>query len=100
MTDQEVLLDLLQNFIEALRRTIGDLSLEALRWQPGPEANNIAVTVWHVSRAFDLLKVRVLENEGSEAEQWFTEGWEARTGYDPRGIGIGGFGNLSGYTQA
>jgi hypothetical protein len=69
MTDQEILLDLLQDYMRVLPRTVGDLSLEALRWQPGPEANNIAVTVWHVSRAFDLLKVRVLENQGSETEQ-------------------------------
>ena len=100
MTDKEVLLDLLQNFMEVLRGTISDLPLEALRWQPGPEANNIAVTVWHVSRAFDLLKVRALENQDSAAEQWFTAGWAVRTGYDPRGLGYGGFGNLAGYTQA
>lgn len=99
MTDKELLLDLYQTFAEALRRTIKDLSFDALRWQPDQEANNIAVTVWHISRAFDLFKVRFFENRAPEEELWHTRGWVVKTGYDPRGIGRRELGNLVGYTQ-
>jgi hypothetical protein len=99
MTDKELLLDLFQTFADALHWTIKDLSLDALRWQPDAEANNIAVTAWHISRAFDLFKVRFFENRTPEEELWHTRGWAAKTGYDPRGIGYRGWGNLSHYTQ-
>jgi hypothetical protein len=99
MTDKELLLDLFQTLADALRLTIKDLSIDALRWQPDEEANNIAVTVWHISRALDLFKVCFFENRAPEEELWYTRGWAAKTGYDPKGIGRRGFGNLVGYTQ-
>ena len=99
MTDKELLLDLYQTLADALHRTIQDLPFGTLHWQPDKEANNIAVTVWHISRAFDLFKVRFFENRAPEEELWHTRGWVAKTGYDPRGIGGRGFGNLYGYTQ-
>jgi DinB family protein len=100
MTSRDILLDLLQNYDRALHRTIQDLSLDALSWCPDAEANSIALTVWHVSRAFDVLSVHVLEKRPPEEELWHTRGWTAKTGYDPRGIGWDGVGNLAGYTQA
>jgi hypothetical protein len=100
MSDKDVLLDLLQNYAKGMHRTISDLTLDALKWQPDPQANNIAVTVWHVSRAFDLLKVLILENQPPENELWFTCGWAEKTGYNPIGLGFDGFGNLAGYTLA
>lgn len=100
MDDKEILLDLLQNYAAGLHRTIADLSLDALTWQPDPQANNIAVTVWHVSRALDLLKVLILQDQPPENELWFTNGWAEKTGYNPIGLGHGGLGNLAGYTQA
>jgi hypothetical protein len=99
MTDKELLLGLFQTLSEALHRTLQDLPLDVLRWQPDEEANNIAVTVWHISRAFDLFKVRFFENLPPEEELWHTRGWAAKTGYDPRGIGRRELGNLVGYTQ-
>lgn len=99
MTDKELLLDLFQTLADTLRRTIQDLPLDMLRWQPDEEANNIAVTVWHISRAFDLVKVQFFESQPAEAELWHTRGWTAKTGYDPRGIGGRGQGNLYGYTR-
>ena len=99
MTDQEVLLDLLDTFGQGVQHTVGGMSLDCLRWRPDDEANNIAVTLWHVSRALDLLKVRVLEGRAPEDELWQINGWATQTGYDPRGIGWSGAGNLSGYTQ-
>ena len=99
MNDREILLDLLENFSKRIHRMLDGISLPALSWQPDPEANNIAVTVWHFSRAFDLLQARVLKNQAPDTELWHTKGWAARTGYDPRGLGWGGFGNLADYTQ-
>ncbi len=100
MNDREILLDLLENFSKRIHRMLDGVSLPALGWQPDAEANNIAVTVWHVSRAFDLLQTRILENQTPDAELWYTKGWAARTGYDPRGLGWSGLGNLAGYTLA
>jgi len=98
MNCKDVLVDILQHFGFGLHRTIKDLPKEALQWQPDSEANNIAVTVWHICRALDLLKVKILENQPDQNQLWFAMGWASRTNYDPRGLGIGGFGNLSGYT--
>lgn len=98
MNGKEILLDLLQDYADRIHRAIGELSPEALKWQPDPQANNIAVTVWHVSRAFDLLKVLILQAQPPENELWFTNGWAESTGYNPIGLGFDGFGNLAGYT--
>lgn len=70
----------------------------ALLWQPDAEANNIAVTVWHVCRALDLLKVKIIENQPDPNQLWYSKGWAAKTNYDPTGLGFSGFGNLSGYS--
>lgn len=98
MNHKDVLIDLLQHFAFSLHRTIADLSNEALQWQPDEEANNIAVTVWHICRALDVLKVKILENLPDQKQLWYTQGWAFKTNYDPTGLGIGGFGNLAGYT--
>jgi hypothetical protein len=100
MTDVEILRALFRNLAAVVHRTLEGVSPDALRWQPDQEANNIAVTVWHFSRAFDIFKVRLFENRSADEEVWCTHGWAAETGYDPRGLGFGGFGNLAGYTQA
>ena len=100
MTDREILLDLLSKLARMVHRTLEGLSLEQLRWQPDEEANNIAVTVWHFSRGFDVCKVRFFENQPAEEELWHRRGWAARTHYDPRGVGWGGYGNLVDYTRA
>ena len=98
MNQIDVMNDMLEHFAYVLHRTIGDLPMEAMQWQPDEEANNIAVTVWHICRALDLLKVKLIENRSDHEQIWFSEGWADRTGYDPAGLGIGGFGNLAGYT--
>ncbi len=98
MNCTDVLVDILQHFGFGLHRTIKDLPKEALQWQPDLEANNIALTVWHICRALDLLKVKILENQPDQKQLWYAMGWASRAGYDPRGLGTGGFGNLSGYS--
>jgi hypothetical protein len=98
MNHKDVLIDMLQHFGYVLHRTITDLPMDALQWQPDSEANNIAVTVWHVCRALDVLKVKIIENKPDQNQLWYHMGWASKTNYVPAGLGIGGFGNLSGYT--
>ena len=98
MNHKDVLIDMLQHFAYGLHRTIKDLPKEALQWQPDLEANNIAVTVWHICRALDVLKVKILENQPDQKQLWYARDWASKTNYDPAGLGIGGFGNLGGYT--
>lgn len=98
MNHKDVLLDMLENYAFSLHRTIADLPAEALQWQPDPEANNIMVTVWHVCRALDVLKVKIIGNRPHPDQLWYARGWASKTGYDPAGLGSGGFGNLAGYT--
>ena len=98
MNDIELLAEWVEDFAHDVRSEIEDLSPEDLAWQTDPQANSIGVTVWHVSRWLDLLTVRALQNRSPEEEQWHTEGWAAKTGYDPRGIGYRGLGAITGYT--
>ncbi len=99
MTGVEILHDWLRDLEIGLCHEIEDLTIEQLSWQPDPDANSIGVTVWHIGRWLDLLKVRVLDNLPPEMEQWHTRGWTAKTGYDPRGVGYRGYGTLTGYSQ-
>jgi hypothetical protein len=76
-----------------------DLAAEGLHWRPHPEANSIGITIWHVARVADFVLTVRLEGQPAEAQRWFTTGWQEQTGYDPRGIGAGGMGILTGYSQ-
>ncbi len=98
MNDKEVLIDLLNDVGSDIRREIGDMTVEELAWQPDPQANSVGVTVWHLSRWLDVLAVRILHAGVAEDELWHAQGWTERTGYDPRGIGASGLGNVTGYT--
>jgi ketosteroid isomerase-like protein len=99
MTDLEVLADLVDDLTKGIHKQVSGLSQQELTWRPDPAGNSIGVTVWHISRGLDVLKVRFLEQRQALAEQWHTQGWARQTAYDPRGIGTGGLGILSGYTQ-
>src|SRR6185312_9239945 len=99
MTDVEILADLVSHLTRGIRKAITGLSASQMAWRPDREGNSIGVTVWHCSRVLDVLKVQFLERQPAEAEQWHTQGWTQKTGYDPRGIGGDGLGMLSGYTQ-
>jgi hypothetical protein len=99
MTDIEVLIDLLRDFMKNARNEIEGLSDEALAWRPDPGGNSIGMTAWHFARWMDVLGARILQDLPAEQEQWHLQGWAARTGYDPRGIGSRGLGTITGYTQ-
>jgi len=93
MTDLELLLDWLNDLSQDLRGEIEPLTPEALYWQSHPEASSIGVTVWHVARWMDVLKVRAFQDGPAEEEVWHTRGWRERTGYGQRG-----FGAVTGYS--
>ena len=99
MTDTEILLDLLNTLAGMVHGVLEGMPLGQLRWQPDEQANNIAVTLWHISRSFDVFRVRFFEAQPAEEELWHVRGWAARMHYDPRGIGWRGFGNLARYTK-
>lgn len=61
MNDKDVLLDLINRFSVWVHWVIDEMTLDTLIWQPDQEANYIAVTMWHISRSFDLFKVRLME---------------------------------------
>jgi hypothetical protein len=100
MRDVEMLADLVTYAAQGTRHVVAGLSREELTWRPDAEGNSIGETVWHCSRWLDVLTVQLLEHRPAEAEQWHTRGWAEKTDYDPRGIGYGGFGAITGYTQA
>jgi hypothetical protein len=98
MTDLELLAELIEDLARDLRPEIEPLTPDALAWNPGPQANSIGVTLWHMARGMDFLAVRILQDKPAEEEGWHTQGWREKTGYDPRGIGYGGWGVVTGYT--
>lgn len=100
MQGKEILHDLLETQSKAINSELGELSAAALSWRPDEEANSIGVTIWHLARVADFVLTHRLEGRPVEEQRWFTDGWAERTGYDPRGIGAGGMGILTGYTQA
>lgn len=99
-TSPEFLRDLVtrlrRSTLSRLKRTPAD----ALYWQPDAEANSIGVTIWHYTRWFDLFGMVTLVDGDVADQHWFRDGWSERTGYDPRGIGYGGYGLITGYTVA
>jgi DinB family protein len=95
-----ILVELVDRVESGTLRRLKRVTPEALSWQPDPEANSIGVTIWHYSRWFDLLGTVTLPGGPNEAQRWMRDGWTARTGYDPSGIGFGGLGLITGYTVA
>ncbi len=98
MNDMELLAELIGDIVRDLRPEIQPLTVEELSWEPGPQANSIGVTLWHIARGLDLLATRVFQGKPAGEELWHTGGWRDRTGYDPRGVGYGGWGVVTGYT--
>ena len=82
-----------------LRRRIADLDESALEWRADDRGNNVRETAWHMARWIDVL-ARLSTGAQQSEERWFADGWAERTGYDPRGLGDGGLGALTGYTFA
>ncbi len=99
MNANDVLIDLLEDNRRRLQRVVGAISDESLVWKPEADANNIAVTIWHMARIFDVFLTQQAKGDLAEEECWFRHGWAKQTGYDPRGIGQNGWGMLADYSQ-
>ena len=97
MRDTELMAKWFEDVGARVREQIERLDEDALEWRADDRGNNIRETVWHMARWIDLL-TRVLDGAQASTERWFTDGWAQRTGYDPRGIGDGGLGTMTGYT--
>ena len=97
MRDTELMAKWFEDIGAGLRRRVKDLDEDALEWRADDRGNNVRETVWHMARWIDVLG-RLATGGQPSTERWFTDGWAARTGYDPRGIGDDGLGVLSGYT--
>lgn len=100
MNANEVLIDLLEDNRRRLHRLFAAISDDCVFWKPEPGANNIAVTVWHMARMFDVFLTQQALGGLAEEECWHRHAWAEQTGYDPQGIGLNGWGMLTGYTQA
>ncbi len=86
--------------LERLHHGLSHVSDDCALWRPDPDANSIAITVWHMARIFDVFLTQQAKGDSSREECWFRSGWAEQTGYDPRGRGQNGWGMLTGYTQA
>ena len=83
----------------AVRRRVYDLSDEPLIWRRTPRSNHVGFITWHCLRACDMQLGRV-RGVGPDGEVWQTDGFTARTGYAPRGLGARGIGIGTGYSLA
>jgi hypothetical protein len=93
-----VMIDYLEDNRRRLKRALVDMDDRALCWQPDPQGNSIAVTLLHMGRLLDVFLAQVIEDKPADGECWFQHGWADRTGYDPRGIGLEGWGTVNEYT--
>ena len=84
----------LNQFIEeALNRehqllvdAVQDLTPQELAWQPGPEANPIGWTLWHMLRVEDMWVQFFAQRQN---ELWERDGWHDRFGLPTRDNGFG-----------
>ena len=98
MNRAEFLIDLVETVTVQMSHELEGLTPAQMAWQPDSEGNSIGVTAWHCARWFDLTATQVLNGQPQSDELWYLDGWAARTGYDPAGIGFGGLGAITGYT--
>ncbi|MBX3061230.1 MAG: DinB family protein [Anaerolineae bacterium] len=99
MQAKEILRDLLESQQKGINSECGELSADVLNWRPDAAANSIGITIWHLARVADFVFTHRLEGRPIEEQRWFSDGWAEKTGYDPRGLGAGGMGILTGYNQ-
>lgn len=99
ITPQDVLLQLLAENDYYIHDILDNVPTDCLYWQADDNANSIGVLIWHVARACDVFMMQHINNEDAENELWFSKGWAEKADYDPRGIGVLGWGMMTEYTQ-
>lgn len=70
----DILVDGIQRSQEVCHEVVDGLDLEALTWQPAPEANSISWLVWHLARQQDA---QITDLAGT-TEVWLADGWVDR----------------------
>jgi hypothetical protein len=98
VSDATSLIEWLREFHRLVHTRTAGLDEHTLNWRPHADMNSIGVTLWHFSRWWDLIAVTYLDGQPTLAHHWWSDGWAARTGYDPTGLGTRGLGVLTGYT--
>lgn len=98
MLATELIAEWIDELQRQVRRRIEHLDGAELAWRSDPGGNPRGVTVWHFSRWLDFMGVCAFAGRPQSEQVWFTNGWAARTAYDPRGLGEDGYGTLTGYT--
>lgn len=84
---RSVLLDGFQRIEDGVEAVVDGLSVEDLRWRPGPAANPVGWLLWHLSRQQDAQLAAI----AGEEEVWSAGGWQERFGL-PYGPGATGYG--------
>ena len=100
MNGIDILSDILQDNQRRIHWLLGEIDDDCLHWRPDPGANSIAITIWHCARVADVFFTQHILNEPATAELWSIQSWTEKTGYDPYGIGLNGWGTLQGYSVA
>ena len=98
MKATQVLIDLIQDNIARIHGMLDSCVVDCLHWAPDKDANSIAVTIWHATRACDVFMTQHILDKPAENEIWHTSGWVEKVGYNPIGIGTYGWGMVTGYT--
>lgn len=98
MSKKIVLKELIAENTAFLKHLLDGLDPAGLSWTPPGSDNSIAALLWHVARACDVFLTQHVKNLPAEQEAWQQGGWAGKSGYDPRGIGTHGWGQLTGYS--
>jgi uncharacterized damage-inducible protein DinB len=84
-TFKEAIQSGLEEYLQALKRAIEDLTPTEIRWQPTPHTNHIAWLVWHMARVEDGWVSRLRRGPSV----WQADGWADRFHMDPASSGAG-----------
>lgn len=98
MNGSQVLIELIQDNANRIYGILDTCNPNCLHWTPDREANSIAVTIWHATRACDVHMTQHILKQPAEAETWYASGWADKVGYKPHGIGTYGWGIVTGYS--
>ena len=93
-----VMIDILHDQERRLKRDLEDINEACLHWKVDPEANSIALILWHMGRLLDVFFNQLALGNTPDEACWFRCGWAERTNYDPKGRGRDGWGTLNQYT--
>ncbi|MBA47079.1 MAG: hypothetical protein CL893_03220 [Dehalococcoidia bacterium] len=76
----------LEEYLMLLNKSISDLSLSELRWQPSLESNSIIYLLWHMGRVEDNWINQVI---GGKESVWMRNGWNKKFPFDEKDYGKG-----------